>query len=95
MSGNMKRVIVDYKKLNAHLLDLLVERYPDGYGGEDIIGFRNAQGEWVECVEVTTDDTMYLVKVSKRLTAAMEEYDVDESDEGEIDINESKDFEEE
>ena len=90
----MKRVIVDYKKLNASLLDLLVERYPDGYGDRDIISFRNAQGEWVECIEVTTEDTMYLVKVSKRLTAAMEEYDVDES-EDEIDIKESKNFEEE
>ncbi|WP_232520839.1 hypothetical protein [Flagellimonas nanhaiensis] len=91
----MKRVIVDYKKLNAPLLDLLVERYPDGYGDRDIISFRNAQGEWVECIEVTTEDTMYLVKVSKRLTTAMEEYDDNDSDEDEIDISGSNDFEEE
>ncbi len=86
----MKRVIVDYRKLNPHLLDLLVERYPDGYGDEDIISFRNAQAEWVECVEVTTEDTMYLVKVSKRLMAAMEEHDEDD-----IELNGAKDFEEE
>ena len=91
----MKRVIVDYKKLDSSLLDMLVEKYPDGYGDGDIISFRNAQGDWVECIEVTTDDTMYLVKVSKRLTTAMEEYDVDDSDEDEIEINEAKNFEEE
>ncbi|WP_350286839.1 hypothetical protein [uncultured Croceitalea sp.] len=91
----MKRVIVDYKKLNSSLLDMIVEKYPDGYGDGDIISFRNAQGEWVECIEVTTEDTMYLVKVSKRLTTAMEEYDVDDSDEDGIDINGTKNFEEE
>ncbi|WP_282159968.1 hypothetical protein [Ulvibacterium marinum] len=91
----MKRVIVDYKKLDSSLLDMLVEKYPDGYGDGDIISFRNAQGDWVECIEVTTEDTMYLVKVSKRLTTAMEEYDIDDSDEDEIDINDAKNFEEE
>ena len=91
----MKRVIVDYKKLNSSLLDMIVEKYPDGYGDGDIISFRNAQGEWVECIEVTTDDTMYLVKVSKRLTTAMEEYDVYDSDEDEMEINKAKTFEEE
>ena len=83
----MKRIIVDYKKLNALLLDLLVERYPDGYGDKDIVSFRNAQGEWVECIEVRTEDTIYLIKVSKRLTTAMEEYDDDdETVEDELDI---------
>ncbi|WP_190808380.1 hypothetical protein [Flagellimonas sp. S3867] len=90
----LKRVIVDYKKLNKDILDLIMEKYADGYGDRDIISFRNAQGEWVECIEVKTEDTLYLVKVSKRLTMAMEEYD-EESPEDEINITESKDFEEE
>ena len=91
----MKRVIVDYKKLNSSLLDMLVDRYPDGYGDDDIIGFRNAQGEWVECVEVTTEDTIYLVKVSKRLTAAMEDYDIEDAKENEIDVEDSSNYEDE
>ena len=95
MNKDVKRVIVDFKKLNSSLLDLLVERYPDGYGDRDIISFRNAQGEWVECIEVTTQDTMYLVKVSKRLTTAMEEYDIDESEDDDVDVKDSKNFEEE
>ncbi|WP_299260192.1 hypothetical protein [uncultured Aquimarina sp.] len=77
----MKRVIVDFKKLNNIILDLLVTKYPDGYNDEDIITFRNAQNEIVECVEVITADTLYLVKVSKRLVAAMEDHDdVDDND---------------
>ncbi|WP_136467747.1 hypothetical protein [Flagellimonas onchidii] len=91
----LKRVIVDYKKLNKDILDLIMEKYADGYGDRDIISFRNALGEWVECIEVKTADTLYLVKVSKRLTMAMEEYDDEDSSDDEININESKDFEEE
>jgi len=74
----MRRVIVDYKKLNNDILDLLVTKYPDGYDEDHIITFKNALNEVVECVEVKTDDTTYLVKISKRLVAAMEDYDPDE-----------------
>ncbi|MCX2719196.1 hypothetical protein [Lentiprolixibacter aurantiacus] len=83
----MRRVIVDYKKLNNDILDLLVDKYPDGYDDDDIITFKNAQNEVVECVEVRTDDTAYLVKISKRLVAAMESYGPDEEEEEEDDEN--------
>ena len=70
----MIRKIVDYQKLNERLLDLLTEKYPDGYDDQDIISFKNAQNEWIEAVEIRTEDTVYLVKVGKRLVKAMEEY---------------------
>lgn len=78
-NANLKKVIVDYKKLNNTILDLLVNKYPDGYDDDDIITFRNARNEIIECVEVRTQDTLYLVKVSKRLVNAMENHD-DEDD---------------
>jgi len=74
----LRRVIVDYKKLTHDILDLLVTKYPDGYDEDNIITFKNAQNEVVECVEVRTNDTAYLVKISKRLVAAMEDFDPDE-----------------
>ncbi|AVI51018.1 hypothetical protein C5O00_07445 [Pukyongia salina] len=89
----MKRIIVDYSKLTDAILDLLVEKYPSGYDPKDIIVFRNAQNEVVECVEVRTDDTIYLVKVSKRLVVAMEDYEDDQNDDYEDD-NEDEVFEE-
>ncbi len=74
----LKRVIVDYKKLDNHILNLLVEKFPDGYDDDDIVTYRNASNEVVECIEVRTEDTAYLVKVSKRLVMAMEVHeDVD------------------
>ena len=74
----MIRKIVDYQKLNEDILNLLVEKFPDGYADKDIIAFRNAQNEYIEAVEVRTEDTAYLVKVGKRLVQAMEDFEDDE-----------------
>lgn len=62
------------------MLNLLVEKFPDGYDDDDIVTFRNANNEVVECVEVRTEDTAYLVKVSKRLVMAMEDFDDSDND---------------
>ena len=82
----MIRKIVDYQKLNEDILDLLVEKFPDGYDETDIISFRNSQNEIIEAVEVRTEDTIFLVKVGKRLIQAMEDHD--EEDDDDIDENE-------
>jgi len=74
----MKRVIVDYSKLTSDILDLLVEKFPTGYGYKDIITFKNAKGETVKAVEVSFEDTIYLVKISLKLEETMEDYDADE-----------------
>ncbi len=71
----MKRVIVDFKKLTPEVLKLLVERYPDGYDEDDIITFRNASGQRIEAVDVSTADTKYLVKISEKLEITMANYD--------------------
>ena len=77
----MKRIIVDFKKLTPEILSLLVEKYPDGYDDNHIIVFKNAKNETVEAVEVKTEDTIYLVKVSSRLESTMANYDEDDYDE--------------
>ena len=74
----MRRIIVDYAKLTGDILNLLVERFPEGYDDSDIIRFRNAQNELIEAVEVKTLDTIYLVKVSTKLASRMEKYDEEE-----------------
>ena len=70
----MKRVIVDYEKLNTDILDLLVEKYPDGYDYSDIISFQNSEGKTISTVEVRTDTTVYLVKISSKLEQTLEDY---------------------
>jgi hypothetical protein len=81
----MRNVIVDYKKLTPDVLAMLVERYPDGYGDDDIISFRNHKNELIEAVEVTTSDTKYLVKISQKLSMQMENFEEDHYDEKDMD----------
>ena len=64
----MKRILVDYKKLDRNLATVLIESYPNGYGDDDIIAFSNARGEIVQAVELRTEDAIYLVKISKSLS---------------------------
>lgn len=78
---NLKRVIVDFKKLTPEVLKLLVEEYPDGYDDRDIISFKNAHGDKIEAVEVLTDDTKYLVKISAKLEVTMANFDEDDYEE--------------
>lgn len=80
----MKRIIVDYRKLTPEILSLLVEKYPDGYDDDHIIVFKNAKNETVEAVEVRTDDTVYLVKVSSRLETTMANFDEDDYEEADF-----------
>lgn len=75
----MKRIIVDYNKLTTNILDLLVKKYPDGYGYNDIIKFQNSKAETISAVEVRTSDTIYLVKISLELEKTMDEYIDDET----------------
>lgn len=73
----MRRAIVDIKKLTPEILSLLVARYPDGYDDDHIISFKNQHNDTIEAVEVKTEDTIYLVKVSSRLASAMAEFEDD------------------
>ncbi len=64
----MKRILIDYKKLDHKVAAVLIDSYPYGYGDEDIITLKKPNGEIIEAVEVKTDDAIYLVKISKSLS---------------------------
>ena len=70
----MKRVIIDYSKLTINILNILIEKYPDGYDHTNIIKFKNSKAETISAVEVKTDDTIYLVKISSQLEKTMEDF---------------------
>ena len=89
----MKRVIVDYIKIPEEILQKLVEKYPNGYNNRDIITFTNAKGERVEAVELKTEDTCYLVKVSQKLEDRMDDFEIDE-DEDDLDTDFADDMSE-
>lgn len=81
----MKRILIDYKKLDHKAAAVLIDSYPYGYGDEDIISLKKPNGEIIEAVEVRTDDTVYLVKISNSLSNFISTFE--ENIEKELDKN--------
>lgn len=81
----MKRILIDYKKLDHKVAAVLIDSYPYGYGDEDIITIKKPYGEIIEVVEVKTDDAIYLVKISKSLSKFISNFE--ENIEKELDKN--------
>lgn len=71
----MKRLLIDYKKLDTKVIDTLINTYPYGYGDEDIITLQKPDGEIIEAVEVRTVDTIYLVKISKNFSRFIADFE--------------------
>ena len=84
----MKRIIIDYKRLDHATAALLIDLYPHGYGDDDIIILKKPNGELVEAVEIRTDDTIYLVKISKSLSSFISNFE--ENMEKELEITPNK-----
>lgn len=65
--------------MTPELMSLLVAAYPEGFE-DDTIYFTNAKGERVEAVQLETEDTKYLIKVSATLINNFERFDDDDDD---------------
>ena len=76
----MQRVIIDYEKLTPEIVLLLNEKFPDGYDDNDIITFKSHNNETIDAVEVSTSDTIYLVKIGKHLVDSMANIDLFDDD---------------
>ncbi len=77
-----RRIIVDYKNITSEQLSLITDRYPEGFAPEDMISFKNSNGETVHAVPLETEDTNYLFKVSIEMERRMEAF-MDEDDDSE------------
>ena len=90
----MKRIIVGFDKLTPEILNLFVERYPDGYGNNDIIEFKNSTGETIQAVELKSTDTVYLIRIGKKMNQIIREFEDEQSElnEGSVFIEEDKEF---
>ncbi|MDC6386194.1 hypothetical protein D2V93_18360 [Flagellimonas taeanensis] len=92
----MKRILIDYKKLDHKVAATLIDSYPDGYGDDDILTIKKPNGEILEAVEVRTDDTIYLVKISKSLSNFMANFEetMEKELDRDFDLEPVPDFEE-
>jgi len=75
-SNYMKRIIVDFKKMNRKIKHLFLTQYPNGYDTTDIIEFRNHRNEVVKAVEVKSKDTKFLVKISTRQSISLDKLNI-------------------
>ncbi|MDA0316495.1 MAG: hypothetical protein O2906_03485 [Bacteroidetes bacterium] len=83
----MKRIIVGFEKLTPNILKLFVEKFPDGYGDNDIIEFKNGTGETIQAVELKSADTVYLIKIGKKMNQIIQEFEDEQSE-----LNEDSEF---
>lgn len=83
----MKRLMIDYNKMDHLLVSLLISTYPDGYGDDDIITIKKPSGEIIEAVEIRTEETNYLVKISKSLSAFMAGFEEPLEKEPDLDLD--------
>ena len=70
----MNRVIINYRNITTEIIEAIKDQYPYGYSDNDMLIFRNAKNEIVKTLEVTLNDTDYLIKMSKQLAIHLDSF---------------------
>ena len=63
----MKRVIRNIATLDAALLSLMDDQFPNGIRKEDLMSFPTSGGKRIYGIELKTEEVTYLVRVSNLL----------------------------
>ncbi|MFZ6050977.1 DNA primase [Halocola ammonii] len=79
----MKRIIKDYQTITKEQLQLLEKQYPEGFDEDNIISFTTPKGDYIRALEVKTDDTIYLIKISDKMLAKIDDFTDDDFEIGE------------
>jgi len=80
----MKRIIKDYTNVTDDQLRLITKTYPDGIDGDHLISFTGPKGEYIKAIEVRTEDTIYLFKISGQMLAKIDSITNDDFDMGDF-----------
>jgi hypothetical protein len=76
----VKRVIKDYKSITDAQLQLIADRYPEGFAPEDLIVFNIPGGDSFMGLEVKTEDTIYLFKINTAMLEVIDDFTEDSYD---------------
>ena len=69
----MNRVIKNYNTIQARHIALIKKAYPTGINQEDIISLRMPDGKYLSCLEVKTDEIVYLFRMDDGMIQMLEE----------------------
>lgn len=60
----MKRIIKEFDALNDRHYHMIRRQYPGGFGDNDLVTLKTADGTYFDALEVRTKEALYLVKVT-------------------------------
>lgn len=75
-----QRLIIDYKNITAEQLQILTDKYPEGFDPDDMIVYKNSEGKTVRTIPLETATTKYLFKISVELERKAAAFLDDEDD---------------
>lgn len=88
----MKRIIKKFDSVEQRHLDLIGAAFPEGFGEEHLFSVPTHDGRWLRCLEVKTEDTVYLFRIDAEMLEVLEEgLDIDVDVELEDDLNAEED----
>lgn len=84
----MNRIIKNYTNITEKHIALITDSYPEGFGDEDLTTLSMPDGKYLRCLEVRTEDSIYLFRIDSEMIEKLEEatdsdFDID-LDEAEI-----------
>lgn len=79
-----QRLIVDYKNITAEQLQILTDKYPEGFDPDDMIVYKNSEGKTVRTIPLETETTKYLFKISVELERKAAAFLEDEDDQDDV-----------
>lgn len=88
----MNRYIKDFATITDKHLMLIKEQYPQGFCDQDLVSLKTCTGEYIEALDIRTEDAIYLVRVNHALLEKIDDFeqreDVDREIEAEFFLNE-------
>ncbi|MEJ6738469.1 MAG: hypothetical protein QNK62_05510 [Cryomorphaceae bacterium] len=78
-----QRLIVDYRNITPEQLQILTDKYPEGFDPDDMITYKNSEGKTVRTIPLDTETTKYLFKVSVELERKAQAF-LEEDDDQEV-----------
>ncbi|MGL4907910.1 MAG: hypothetical protein ACRC3G_01080 [Bacteroidales bacterium] len=72
----LRRLVVSYKNLTPELLDLLKQKYPQGWN-DHVMKINKSATDFFYAVMLETPDTSYLIKVDVKIDSTVKDDDED------------------